>query len=91
LREYKKKTKDVIDLFNKTTYFGHHLNGTLTLSENIADLEGVAIALDALKARLQKKGASDSEKARQIRDFFISELIFIYTLLLIIILFYIII
>lgn len=72
LREYKKKTKDVIDLFNKTTYFGHHLNGTLTLSENIADLEGVAIALDALKARLQKKGASDSEKARQIRDFFIS-------------------
>jgi putative endopeptidase len=72
LREYKKRTKEIIDLYNKTTYFGHHLNGALTLSENIADLEGVAIALDALKARLQKRGATDLEKGRQIRIFFIS-------------------
>jgi putative endopeptidase len=42
------------------------------LSENIADLGGVAIALEALKDRLKKRGVSDDEKVRQIRDFFIS-------------------
>jgi putative endopeptidase len=72
LRAYNKKTKDIIELYNKTTYFGHHLNGTLTLSENIADLGGVAIALEALKDRMKKRGASEEEKKRQIRDFFIS-------------------
>jgi putative endopeptidase len=72
LREYKQRAKSIIELYNKTKYFGHHLNGMLTLSENIADLEGLAIALDALKARLQKRDASEAEKKNQIREFFIS-------------------
>lgn len=72
LRAYKKKAKDIIELYNKTKYFDHHLNGALTLSENIADLGGVAIALEALKERLKKRNLSDDEKKSQIKDFFIS-------------------
>ena len=52
---YHKKTKTLIDLYNKTLYFGKHLNGVLTLSENIADLCGISIALAALKKRLNGK------------------------------------
>jgi predicted metalloendopeptidase len=33
----------------------HHIDGKLTLSENIADLGGLAIALDALNVRLQSE------------------------------------
>lgn len=72
LGRYKKKAKDMIELFNKTTYFGHHISGLHTLSENIADLGGVAIALEALKERLRKNRASNLEKEKQMRDFFIS-------------------
>jgi predicted metalloendopeptidase len=52
---YHKKTVELIELYNKTLYFGKHLNGVLTLSENIADLCGVSIALSALKKRLKNK------------------------------------
>jgi predicted metalloendopeptidase len=40
----------------------HHIDGKLTLSENIADLGGLAIALDALNVRLQGEDA-DIKKA----------------------------
>ena len=52
---YCEKTNALIELYNRTEYFGHKLNGFLTLSENIADLGGVAIALAALKKRLQRQ------------------------------------
>jgi putative endopeptidase len=67
---YHKKTKTLIDLYNKTKYFGQHLNGVLTLSENIADLGGVQIALNALKNALKNKNASEQETHNQICDFF---------------------
>jgi putative endopeptidase len=69
---YRKKTEALIELFNSTEYFGHHLSGALTLSENIADLGGVAISLAALKERLKSRHASAEETKKEIRDFFIS-------------------
>jgi putative endopeptidase len=67
---YKEKTKALITLYNRSEYFGHHLNGHLTLSENIADLGGLAIALSALKKRLETRGISPDEKKRQLCEFF---------------------
>ena len=47
---------------------GHPVDGYLTLSENIADLGGLAIALDALHQELD--GVSEEEKKKQLRNFF---------------------
>lgn len=69
---YLKKTNALIHLYSKTQYFGHHLNGHLTLSENIADLGGVSISLEALKRRLKARNASVAETKKEICDFFIS-------------------
>jgi putative endopeptidase len=69
---YLKKTKALIKLYNDTTYFGHHLNGELTLSENIADLGGLGIALAALKKRLDKENIQGAQRKKQLQDFFIS-------------------
>ena len=71
-RNYNIKTKAIIALFNKTDYFGKPINGTLTLSENIADLGGLAIALMALKARLEKKKVSKAEYRIELCEFFFS-------------------
>jgi putative endopeptidase len=70
--KYHKKTKAIINLYNKTIYFGNHLNGVLTLSENIADLGGVHIALAALKNRLKKNNATPLIVKKEICDFFTS-------------------
>ena len=67
---YHKKTNKLIELYNKTLYFDKHLNGVLTLSENIADLGGVQIALNALKNRLNKRNLSEKEKRKEMCDFF---------------------
>jgi putative endopeptidase len=67
---YHKKTKALIELYNRTLYFEHHINGVLTLSENIADLGGVQIALNALNKRLSARKASEKERKEQLCDFF---------------------
>ena len=71
---FKEKTEALIKLFNKEVYFGKHINGRLTLSENIADLAGLSISLKALKTRLEKKDilSKDDLYKKEIRDFFIS-------------------
>jgi putative endopeptidase len=71
-KRYRQKTNALIELYNKTEYFGHKLNGFLTLSENIADLGGVAISLAALKKRLQAKKVSPQVYKQEICDFFVS-------------------
>lgn len=70
IKRYSKKVKELIKLYNSTEYFGHHLSGALTLSENIADLGGLAIALAALKARLDRRHASPQERKQELCDFF---------------------
>jgi len=66
------KTRALVQLFDKTLYFGQHINGALTSSENIADLAGLSIALNALKQRLQRKHVSPPVYGKELRDFFIS-------------------
>jgi len=68
--EYNKRTDALIRLYDSAKVLGHSVDGALTLSENIADLGGLAIALDALHQELE--GASEEEKKRQLRDFFIA-------------------
>jgi putative endopeptidase len=69
-RSYNKKTRTMIALYNRTKYFNQNINGTLTLSENIADLGGVAIALTALKMRLDKKRVSKDTYKEELCHFF---------------------
>jgi endothelin-converting enzyme/putative endopeptidase len=71
-RNYNKKTKEIIALYNKTKYFNQQINGTLTLSENIADLGGLALSLFALKLRLEKKRVSQETRKQELCDFFTS-------------------
>ena len=74
-RNQNQKTRSIIALQNRTDYFGQPINGTLTLSENIADLGGVAIALAALKERLDKRRVSVEERKKQLCQFFVSQAI----------------
>jgi putative endopeptidase len=71
-KEYQKKTKEIIALFNKTKYFGKSVDGSLTLSENIADLAGLAMALSALKRRFILRKVSAAEAKKELCKFFIS-------------------
>jgi putative endopeptidase len=72
LAAYAKRTKALIRLFSSTKFLGRYLNGKSTLSENIADLGGLAIALDALKREMTGRRLSEAAKKKELRDFFIS-------------------
>ena len=67
---YEKKTRDIISLYNKSELYGRNINGAQTLSENIADLGGIAISLAALKGQLEKRNADEKECLQMYRDFF---------------------
>lgn len=71
-RAYNKKTKRLIELFNKQRVLNHPVSGALTLSENIADLGGMAIALEALTAYLTTHNISEEEKKKAYQQFFLS-------------------
>jgi putative endopeptidase len=68
--EYNKRVDKLVKLFDSGKILGHPVDGTLTMSENFADLGGLSIALDALKEEL--KGESATEVKKQMRDFFVS-------------------
>ena len=70
INAYVKKSEELIALFNKQKILGHRVNGSLTLSENIADLGGLAIALDALRVHLEKEKRTDQEKKEAYKQFF---------------------
>ena len=67
---YKKLTGQLVRLYEESTYFGKHLNGRLTLSENIADLGGMAFALEALKRRCAERRLGEAATDTALREFF---------------------
>jgi putative endopeptidase len=71
-RAYNRKTKSLVQLFSQQTILNHPVSGSLTLSENIADLGGMAIALNALTKRLDKETRSDDQRKKAYQQFFLS-------------------
>ena len=71
-RAYNKKTKRLVELFNEQTVLNHPVSGSLTLSENIADLGGMAIALETLNTYLETHKVSEEEKIKAYQQFFLS-------------------
>ena len=71
-KEYSKRTDALVKLFSKQTFKGYHVNGRNTINENIADLGGLGIALDALQRTMAEKGFSETEQKKEYRDFFCS-------------------
>ncbi len=69
-REYKRKTAALIADFDAAQLYNKHVDGEQTLSENIADLGGLGIALEALKEHLGKQRLNDEERAQMYKDFF---------------------
>jgi len=65
-----KMSQAVIALFDGVEYMGGKVNGKTTLSENIADLGGLAISLTALNSELKHATADERKKAH--KDFFTS-------------------
>ena len=54
--KFKSKTGGVVSQYNKFTVLNSlHVNGELTLGENLADIGGLAIAFDAFKMTTQSK------------------------------------
>jgi putative endopeptidase len=71
-RKYEEMSQKLVDMYGGLTYFGARVDGRLTLSENIADLGGVSIALYALKDYLKEKRATPKEQLEAYQDFFTS-------------------
>lgn len=69
-RRFHTLTKELIDFYSNSKIQGKNINGTLTLNENLADLGGLSIALEALKKDL--KGQSEEKRIHELREFFIS-------------------
>ena len=72
LKAYKHTTRRLIRLYNKQRILGRPVDGKKTLSENIADIAGVGIALDALKKELVEKGVEGEARRRALQTFFIA-------------------
>uniref|UniRef100_A0A6C0D7G0 Peptidase M13 C-terminal domain-containing protein n=1 Tax=viral metagenome TaxID=1070528 RepID=A0A6C0D7G0_9ZZZZ len=69
-RRYNSITKKLVEFYNNSEVYNIKINGRLTLNENLADLGGVSIALEALKKEI--KDLPDKERIYQLQQFFIS-------------------
>lgn len=69
-KEYNKRVKALVKLYDQAKVLGHPVNGSLTLNENISDLGGLAIALDALKLHLERGKLTGQVQKEAYRNFF---------------------
>jgi len=71
-RHYNKMAKQVEELYGKQKVFGYPVSGVKTLSENIADIGGMGIALNAFKHKLDDMKLTEEDRKKAYRDFFLS-------------------
>lgn len=69
VQAYRRVTRALVTLFDGAPYMGGKVDGKLTLSENLADLGGLAIALHALQSQLP---ADPERRKAAYVDFFTS-------------------
>ena len=70
LKHFHSFSKKLIELYSSSKVFDVSINGKKTLSENLADLGGVSIALEALKKEISS--LNDYKKKEELKQFFIS-------------------
>ncbi|WP_256006755.1 M13 family metallopeptidase [Pedobacter deserti] len=71
--KFKVRTDKVVSLYNSFTLLDNqHVNGELTLGENLADIGGLAIAYDAFKLTSQGKGTEKIDGFTPDQRFFLS-------------------
>ena len=69
---FTERTKQLVKLFNEFELRGNHINGELTLGENIADLGGLNIAWDAYQMTDEAKANQPIDGYTPAQRFFIS-------------------
>ena len=67
-----KHTRQLVKLFDEFELRGHHINGELTLGENIADLGGLNVAWDAYQMTDEAKANKPIDGFTPAQRFFIS-------------------
>lgn len=68
---YKTKTKLLIDEYSKELYKGNHIDGEMTLGENLADFGAISINLDILNKHIDGLGLKGATRNKELRSFFI--------------------
>jgi putative endopeptidase len=71
-RNYNKQTKSLVELYSKQKLHGLPVSGKKTLSENIADIGGMGLALDALHSMLDSKALTGEEREKALQEFFVA-------------------
>jgi len=72
-KKFNEKSKVVVNQYNNFTMFGNmHVNGELTLGENLADVGGIAIAYEAFKLTKQGQGNEKIDGLTPDQRFFMS-------------------
>jgi predicted metalloendopeptidase len=69
-REVSSRSKSLVRLFNRQKVFGRRVHGQLTITETMADLAGLKVALDACKQAIYRLPLEQQQA--HLRDFFIS-------------------
>ena len=70
--KFTERTQQLVKLFNEFEMRGHHINGELTLGENIADLGGLNVAWDAYQMTDESKANKPIDGFTPSQRFFIS-------------------
>ncbi|MDR3695747.1 M13 family metallopeptidase [Mucilaginibacter sp.] len=69
--KFAKRAQMLTDQFNGYSIYGQHVNGKATLGENIADLGGIVIGLDAFKKTDQYKEGKSINGLTPVQRFFL--------------------